>query len=419
MKKMMFLLFVLSSLAMYFGCSGKMAEEKKMDTIYENVFDEITWEEILSEAEGQTVNWYLWGGSPNINSMIDNEFATEAAKYGVKINRVGINNITEAINTIISEKDAGKTTGGSVDLLWVNGSNFRTMVEANITLKDWSENIPNSQYVDWTDPSIAYDMGYPVNGQEAPWSSAQLQIVYDSARVKESELPRSYEDIMAYAKANPGRVTYLAPPEFMGTRFIKQGIYELTGGPEQYNREGITKDELEKMSEEMWQWLEEINPYLWSGGETYAKTAANSYELVNNGEVDFSFSMNGTGISSAIEVGQLPETAKVYCTNTSIADTSYVGISFNGANKAGAMVLANILLSPEMQAAKIGIGQGTILDFSTLSADHQAAFDAEYAKLPKGTYVEPAEMARTKSPEVGSYLNILIEEIWVERIGSK
>ncbi len=418
MKRFFCLLVLVVAATTLFVSCGQEAEAKKMDAIYDNVFSQMTWEEILEEADGQTVNWYLWGGSTAINDMIDNEFSAEAAKYGVKINRVGVNNITEAINTIISEKEAGKTSGGSVDLLWVNGANFRTMVEADITLKNWAEEIPSSEKIDWSDPAIAYDMGYPVNGQEAPWSSAQLQIVYDSARVQESDLPRTYDDFMTYAKANPGRVTYLAPPEFMGTRFIKQGMYELTGGHEQYNRDGITKDELEVMSEPMWQWLEEINPYLWSNGETYAKSGANAYELVNNGEVDFAFTMNGTGINSAIELGQLPETAKVYCTETSIADTSYVGISFNGANKAGAIVLANVLTSPEMQAKKIGIGQGTILNFSTLSADQQAAFDVEYASLPEGTYVDPAELARTKSPEVGSYLNILIEEIWAERIGN-
>ncbi len=419
MKRGLNLLVLLLVVTTFFVGCGQEAKVKKMDAIYDNVFSQMTWEEILEEADGQTVNWYLWGGSTTINDMIDNVYAAEAKKYGITLNRVGVNNTTEAVNTVISEKEAGKDVGGSVDMIWINGANFRTMVETGVTLKNWSEQLPNSQYVDWTDPAIAYDMGYPVNGQEAPWSSAQLQMVYDSARVQESDLPRSYDEIMAYAKANPGRVTYLAPPEFMGTRFIKQGMYELTGGYEQYNKDGITKADFEVMSEPMWQWLEEINSYLWSNGETYAKSAANSFELVNNGEVDFTFTMNGTGISSAIDLGQLPDTARVYCTDTSIADTSYLGIPYNGANKAGAIVLANIILAPEMQAAKIAIGQGPVLNFATITAEQQAAFDEEYAKLPEGTYVDGAELGRTKAPEVGSYLNVYIEEIWAERIGSQ
>lgn len=262
-------------------------------------------------------------------------------------------------------------------------------------------------------------MGYPVDGQESPWMKAQLQIVYDSAVLDESELPRSYEELLEFAKANPGEITYVAPPEFIGTRFIKAAIYELTGGYEQYTADDITYDEFYEMSSEAWDYFEELNQYLWRDGETYAASSSDANSLLSNGEILFAFTMDGMGISSQIEAGQLPSTAKVYCMDTSIADTNYVALTYNGANKAAALVLANLLLEPEIQAANITAqGGGPVLDPSTLTdAQNQAITDASN-ELGEGTYVSTEEKADTAAPEISSYLNTYIEDIWTDLFGS-
>ncbi len=92
----------------------------------------MTWNDVLAKARGQTVNWYLWGGDPNTNNFIDNQISQEAANYGITINRVPLTDITLAINKVAGEKQAGKNTGGSVDLVWINGANFMTMQQGNL-----------------------------------------------------------------------------------------------------------------------------------------------------------------------------------------------------------------------------------------------------------------------------------------------
>ncbi len=381
-------------------------------------FADMTWEEVLAEAEGQTVTWYLWGGSTETNDFIDNIVAPEAEKYGVSINRVGVNNITEAVNITIGEKQAGKDDGGTVDLYWINGSNFMMMQQAGVTFENWSESLPNSMYVDWTDPSIANDMGLPVNGQESPWMSAQLQIIYDSARISEDELPQNYAELLEWAKANPGRFTYLAPPAFMGTRFIKGAMYELTGGYEQYNVEGMTQEDLAVSLEPVFDYLKELEPYLWREGTTYPQAPSDLETMFSNSEVDFSFTMNGMGIQGAIDTGAIPETSQVYCMETAIADTNYVATSYNSANKAGAMVVANILLDPAIQAQNIAsTGGAPVVDFTTLTEEQIAAFDEATATLGDGTYVSNEDKAATRAPEVSSYLNPFIETLWQQEIG--
>ncbi len=397
------------------GAEQPAESTKTVDTDFANM----TWDEVLAEAEGQTVTWYLWGGSTETNDFIDNVVAAEAEKYGVSINRVGVNSITEAVNITIGEKQAGKDDGGTVDLYWINGSNFMMMQQAGVTFENWSETLPNSAaHVDWTDASIANDMGLPVNGQESPWMSAQLQLVYDSERISEEDLPKNYAELLEWAKANPGRFTYLAPPDFIGTRFIKGAMYEMTGGYEQYNVEGITQEDLAVSMEPVFEYLKELEPYLWREGSTYPQSGSDLESLFNNSEVDFSFTMNGMGIQGAIDTGAIPPTSQVYCLETAIADTNYVATSYNSSNKAGAMVVANILLDPAIQAKNIELtGGAPVVDFTTLSDEQAAAFDEATATLGEGTYVSGEDKAATRAPEVSSYLNPFIETLWQQEIG--
>jgi putative spermidine/putrescine transport system substrate-binding protein len=72
----------------------------------------------------------------------------------------------------------------------------------------------------------------PSRVAESPWGSAQFQFVHDTARTGEADLPRSYAELADWIVANPGRFTYPAPPAFHGTRFLKQWLYELSGGPD-------------------------------------------------------------------------------------------------------------------------------------------------------------------------------------------
>lgn len=51
-------------------------------------------------------------------------------KYDLDVNRVGMN-IDEVLNVLLAEKAAGKKAG-SVDLLWINGENFYTEMQADL-----------------------------------------------------------------------------------------------------------------------------------------------------------------------------------------------------------------------------------------------------------------------------------------------
>ena len=68
---------------------------------------------------------------------------------------------------IQTEVAAGRKTGGSVDLLWVNGENFRTLKEANLLQTGWAETLPNWRYVD-TQLPVREDFSVPTEGLNRP-----------------------------------------------------------------------------------------------------------------------------------------------------------------------------------------------------------------------------------------------------------
>jgi putative spermidine/putrescine transport system substrate-binding protein len=241
-----------------------------------------SWEDVLEQARGTTVNWYMWGGSAAINEFVDSFYGEPLrSEYGITLNRVPVADTVDAVNAVLSEAEAGITEEGAVDLIWINGENFYTLRQADLLHGPWAQNIPNSVLVDWENPAVAFDFGVPVEGYESPWSSAQFHYIYDSARMSADELPRTYDELDAWVRAHPGRFTYIAPGPgaFQGTRFVKQMLYWTSGGFEQWV--GDWNQALyEQHAPALWETLNEWKPFLWRKGETYPANVSRSHRLL-------------------------------------------------------------------------------------------------------------------------------------------
>ncbi len=147
------------------------------------VAEPISWDDVLKRARGQTVDWFMWGGFPSTNAYVNGFVASRVSElYGVKLRQVPVTDIAEVISKLLVEKQAGKTTGGQADLLWINGENFRTAKRNGLLYGPFADRLPNQVLVDWNRPSVYNDFGEPVENLESPWGSAQVVMVYDSAR---------------------------------------------------------------------------------------------------------------------------------------------------------------------------------------------------------------------------------------------
>lgn len=375
------------------------------------------WDTVLEAARGQTVNWYIWGGSESINQFVDTFYGQPLQEqYGITLKRVPLNDTVDAVNQVLSEKEAGQDPG-QVDLIWINGENFASLKQADMLYSGWTRTLPNSAFVDWDNPAVNLDFGEPIADRESPWSSAQFQFIYDSARMDAETLPRSYAELKTWACENPGRFTYIAPGPgaFQGTRFVKGALFELSGGAEPW----LTFDQAlwDEWSPPLWSYFNDIKPCLWREGETYPKDENELHSLFANREVDFSITQAIAGAGPLIEQGLVPETARAFVFDDyMIGDFNYVAIPKNAPNKAAALVLANLILDPTLQAAQIlpenGFGLGYGIDVTKVT-DPAAQAALENAATQLGESATPAaDLAGSLVGDSAAPYQALVEEGW-------
>ncbi len=378
------------------------------------------WDDVLKQARGTTVRWYLWGGSTAINDFVDSFYGdTLRTEFGITLRRVPVADTRDAVNIVLSETEAGKKANGSVDVIWINGLNFFTLKQGNLLYGPWAKAIPNSALVNWDNPAVAYDFGVPVDGYESPWSSAQFQFIYDSARMGEKDLPRSYDELTAWIKAHPGRFTYIAPGPgaFQGTRFVKQALYAVSGA---YRRLigpwSMAKSQYDKASPALWKLLNEWKPFLWRQGRTYPATENELDQLFANGEVDFTITQATAGAGPAITAGLIPPTSRAFAFRQyMIGDFNYVAIPANASNKAAALVLADLILRPDKQAGQIlpesGFGLGYAIEINRAKPGEQILLDASLAKLGNAA-ADARQLQAAFAPDMAPESQAAIEKDW-------
>ncbi|MDP2679626.1 MAG: ABC transporter substrate-binding protein [Rhodoferax sp.] len=369
------------------------------------------WSQVQNDAKGQTVYFNAWGGSEATNAYI--AWATKEAKtrYGIEVRHVKITDTAEVVKRVQTEVSAGRSSDGSIDLMWVNGENFRNLKNGGLLFGPWAQSLPNWGLVDLNKP-VRTDFSVPTDGYESPWGTAQLTLIAD--RAKTPTPPRSAADLLVFAKANPGRVSYPKPPDFHGTTFVKQMLLELTPNPAVL-QQAVTPAAFAAATQPLWAYLDQLHPSLWRNGKTFAASAAEMHRMLGDGELKISITFNPNEAANLIVSKQLPASAYSFgFTGGTIGNVHFVAIPVNARAKAGAQVFANLLLSAEAQTRKADIsvwGDGTVLDVAKLPAASQALI----RKTAPGAL---AEAVPTLPEPHASWVEALEAE-WLKRYGAR
>ncbi|USP11490.1 ABC transporter substrate-binding protein [Aeromonas dhakensis] len=338
-----------------------------------NAADNPQWQQTLEEAKGQTVYFNAWGGSPEINAYLVWAGQELAREYQVKLVQVKVDDIAQSVSQLLANKQAGKRSGGPIDLLWVNGENFKALKEQGLLGAPFTHELPNMALVDGTLP-VSEDFTVPVEGLEAPWGIGQLNLMVNGEEV--SPLPTSAAALLTWSKAHPGRFTYPKPPQFHGSSFLKQILLELTPDPAPLYREA-TESDFAKVTAPLWAWLDELHPTLWRKGKLFPTSAAETRQLLDDGELAMAISFNPQEAQSAVQNGTLPpNVVSVAMAKGALTNSHFLAIPFNANARAGAKVVANFLLSPAAQERKAEPafwGDPSVLRADALPATQQQA----------------------------------------------
>ena len=371
----------------------------------------LSWDELARLARGTTVSFAMWTGDEARNRFFQGPVAEALLReHGITLGIVPLGDTVEMVNKLLNERQAGATAAGSADILWINGENFRTAKQARVLWGPFAERLPNVRYYD--EEARARDFGTPIEGYEAPWQRSQFVIAYDTARTPEP--PRSIPALRDWIRAHPGRFTYLAPPDFTGSVFLRHILFYYGGGARAFQG-GFDEALYARASGAAIDYLNEIEPYLWRRGETYPATPKEVDRLFANGEIDFAMSYGPSFASERIARGEYPPTVRTYVFDEgTVGNYSFLAIPFNAPNTAGALVAINYLMSPAHAIEKSrALGSVFPIPLDRLSADERAAVEA----LPRGPATLPdAVLAAHLVPEADAEYLDRLERDWRERV---
>lgn len=398
MKKIIVLLSTMFLIFIVVACSKANVAQVSNEKILKS-----SYEEILKKAKGTTVNFYGYGGDEVMNKWFDTYVVNEMKKYDIKVKRVGMN-IDEIMNKLLSEKQI-KNSKGTVDVIWLNGENFKVAKDNKLLFGPFSEKTPNyTKYIDQKAPEITNDFGTSVDNMEAPWGKAQFTIAYNSDTTKSTL--NSSDEIMNMVKNNPGKFTYPAPPDFTGSAFVRNIIYDVVGYENIKNVEP-NEEKVKETIKPAIDYLKQLKPYLWQEGKNYPSTSSQLENMYADKEVCAMMTYAPNTLKDKIEKNVIPKETKIVEFNKgNISNTHFLAIPNNAINKEGAMVLIDFLMSVDAQASKTDSknwGDSTVLSMDKIP------------KEKKSKFMETVNIENTL-PELPASIIPIIEKIWTQEV---
>ena len=327
-------------------------------------------------------------------------------------------NIDEVLLKLTNEKSS--TDKGSIDLIWLNGENFYYAKENDLLYGPFLDKLENmKKYVDTQGNAATKDFGYPIEGYEAPWGTAQFVLNYNSEKMDAP--PTNAQQLKDYVTKNPGRFTYPQASDFTGSAFVRTVLYDLIGHdnlrdlPADY-------DTVKEAIAPALEYFKEIEPYLWKKGEVYPADSAQLDSLYQDGEVDIAMDYNANKALSKVADKSWPISTKSFVWDKGTPfNTHYLAIAANAPNVDGALKVINAALSPEMQISKANLtGWADLpsIEYEKLSEEQQKELDEKLTpdKEYEHTILSYEELSKHQQAELRSDLVVIIEKVWEDVI---
>ena len=391
---------------------------------------ELNWDEVVerAQAEGE-VRWFHWGGSDELNFWVEQEVVPALAELGITLQTSRVPDTRDAVDQVLADAATNRGLGeGTVDAIWINGENFLTLAAQDLLFGAFADKLPNSQYfyLDEGDPKSLInrrDNGFPTELREVPWAQFQYTCMVDTQRLSREDAPNTVQELETFLRESPGRFTYVRPPDYIGNTFVQSVLYALSprgSAPFLEPLNSFTPEELTQLIRPGFEYLRRIEPFLLGGsgqegvrGEPiYPENQAANEAFFINGEVDMLCQQGAFTAAIGVQNGRFAQTTEniVFPEGNMLANKSFIAIPINAPHPAAALVLANVLSSPESQISKLGaLGYFPGVDVPLLSEVQQAEVE-EAAPSLRGLTFE--ELAANEVPDTNATLIEVIQEVW-------
>lgn len=415
------------------GSASGSAAGSAGDKSVETDLADMTWDDILAEAKGQTVTFLAWGSGgadPFVQQWWEALAEDVKEKYDVTIEYAEFDQEQYAKITTDLE-NGGEAT---YDMFWYTGAMtapIRAAADGKGVFGDnWVEKLDNYKYLDPSNSYVTFDGAQDTAGEEAPFQGLNPSLVYsanlwdhtigwDKEEDGKKGLPTNFTELAKWTEANPGKFSYMdltGAGSFHGLFFLKAILAELTddgegGWKAVYDEADSAEQRREKIlaniedwyewsssdeaSEEafvekasyLWAFLNEIAPNLLQGdaGPQYIQTAPDMMQYVKAGDLACTFT-TCTQIANRVEAApdSYMDNPAIYMLQTSVGAWDYSIITSNAAAgaKAAAMVVANEMIDPDQQLVAFELtGNGYNVSMDKLDSEQKEAFDAALADM--------------------------------------
>lgn len=332
-------------------------------------------------APKDTVLNFYSGGDTNVQDLHQKQIIPGYEKAtGVKVtftfleHGTGQQGIYDRLN---AQKQANKATW-DIDL-WEADTGRYTQPE-DLFMELTAKDIPNLANV----PKATLDF---VNNKAVPYRGSSVVLAYNSSKVKDP--PKTYDDVLAWIKANPGQFAYNEPSTGgSGDAFVISMLYKHSD----YNK--YIGKPFSAANEKDWDAafaeLKGLAQSLYQKG-VYPKGNAGTLDLLNRGEISMGTVWSDQA-TQWLSDGRLPKTIKLAQVNPGFTGGgAYIGIPKNAAHKQAAFAYLNYLLDPAQQALIVTGAMAGFpgVDWSKLPSDARNRFagaDKDFRLWPGGTY---------------------------------
>jgi len=321
-----------------------------------------------------TLNVYV-DADTNITDWLSGTVAPafEAANPQYKVNMViarGGITMDDVINRTIAALKS--KADPQVDV--IEGLDPSDFTKASLDAKLWvtfsKQNIPNYGTLNPAVNILPYGL---------PYRGSQVLIAYDSTRVPQNEVPKTFPQLIAWVKAHPGQFVYCRPDKGgSGGNFVIRAIYEANGrNPSAFTADNYSDSLAGTRLPPAWKILSDINPAIFQNG-SYPAGNLPTLQLLANGSVSMITAWSDMALQ-ALGNGTLPSTIKL----TQLTDLPFPGgyvytaIPVNATHMAGALAFANYYISLKNEASVVkDIGGFPTIKLSLLPQELQDVLSA-------------------------------------------